>query len=76
LGDNKAQLYEISIHPDQSVLKNAKDGGILTRSLEDLDCHVSVLDQLRPDEISKVQPHAMGSGGCEVANTISRMRDI
>jgi len=53
----------ISMHPDQFVLLNALDEGILRNSLEELDYHAKLLDALRLDSTAKIQIHAGGVYG-------------
>ncbi len=50
----------ISMHPDQFVLINAEDNGIVERSIEELQYHAEVLDLMRLDETAKIQIHIGG----------------
>jgi UV DNA damage endonuclease len=55
--------FRISMHPDQFVLLNAPDTGILQRSIADLVYQVQVLDLMRLDRSAKVQVHVGGVYG-------------
>jgi len=55
--------FRISMHPDQFVLLNAPDTGILQRSIADLEYQVQVLDLMRLDRSAKVQVHVGGVYG-------------
>jgi UV DNA damage endonuclease len=50
----------ISMHPDQFVLLNAPDAGILDRSIADLIYQVQILDLLGLDNSAKLQIHVGG----------------
>ncbi len=53
----------ISMHPDQFVLINALDEGIVQRSVAELDYHAKVLDALGLDPSAKMQIHVGGVYG-------------
>jgi len=55
--------FRISLHPDQFVLLNAPDTGILQRSIADLVYQVQVLDLMGLDRSAKVQVHVGGVYG-------------
>jgi len=60
--------FRISMHPDQFVLLNAPDPGILQRSITDLVYQVQVLDLMRLDRSAKVQVHVGGVYGDKPAS--------
>ena len=60
--------FRISMHPDQFVLLNAPDTGILQRSITDLVYQVQVLDLLGLDRSAKVQVHVGGVYGDKPAS--------
>ncbi|KLK88052.1 UV damage repair endonuclease UvdE [Methanoculleus sediminis] len=53
----------VSMHPDQFVVINAKDPGIVDKSVAELRYHAAVLDAMRLDETAKVQIHVGGVYG-------------
>jgi UV DNA damage endonuclease len=53
----------ISMHPDQFVLINAPDSGIVGRSVAELRYHAQVLDLMELDTTGKVQIHVGGVYG-------------
>jgi UV DNA damage endonuclease len=55
--------FRISMHPDQFVLLNAPDKGVLRRSIDDLRYQVQVLDLMGLDRSAKVQIHVGGVYG-------------
>jgi UV DNA damage endonuclease len=55
--------FRISLHPDQFVLLNAPDKGILQRSIADLEYQVQVLDLMGLDRSAKIQVHVGGVYG-------------
>ena len=55
--------FRISLHPDQFVLLNAPDTGILQRSIADLGYQVQLLDLMGLDRSAKVQVHVGGVYG-------------
>jgi UV DNA damage endonuclease len=55
--------FRISMHPDQFVLINAPDKGVLQRSIDDLVYQVQVLDLMGLDNSAKVQVHVGGVYG-------------
>jgi UV DNA damage endonuclease len=50
----------ISMHPDQFVLINAPDTGIVERSVAELRYHAGVLDLMELDTTAKIQIHVGG----------------
>jgi UV DNA damage endonuclease len=52
--------FRISMHPDQFVLLNAPDEGVLERSVADLVYQVQVLDLMGLDDSAKLQIHLGG----------------
>jgi UV DNA damage endonuclease len=59
--------FRISMHPDQFVLLNAPDEGVLRRSIADLVYQVQVLDLMGLDNSAKVQIHVGGVYGNKTA---------
>jgi len=55
--------FRISLHPDQFVLLNAPDKGVLQRSIDDLGYQVQLLDLMGLDRSAKVQVHVGGVYG-------------
>ncbi|MEM4272389.1 MAG: UV DNA damage repair endonuclease UvsE [Candidatus Bilamarchaeaceae archaeon] len=53
----------ISMHPDQFVLINSQDAGIVQRSVRELEYHCRVLDLMGLDSSAKVQMHMGGVYG-------------
>jgi UV DNA damage endonuclease len=64
----------ISMHPDQFILLNAKDPGILDRSVRELAYHAEVLDLLGLDTTAKIQLHVGGVYG-DPSASIARFVD-
>jgi UV DNA damage endonuclease len=60
--------FRISMHPDQFVLLNASDEGVLRRSIADLEYQVQVLDLMGLDHSAKVQVHVGGVYGNKFAS--------
>ncbi|MBD3309996.1 UV DNA damage repair endonuclease UvsE [Candidatus Woesearchaeota archaeon] len=53
----------ISMHPDQFIVINSKDKGIVKRSVKELEYHSQVLDAMHLDITAKVQLHVGGVYG-------------
>jgi UV DNA damage endonuclease len=53
----------ISMHPDQFVLINAQDAGIVDRSIAELRYHAEILDLMELDTTAKIQIHIGGVYG-------------
>ena len=69
LGDYcKKHGFRISMHPDQFVLLNAPDPGVLERSIDELAYQSSVLDLMGLDRTAKVQVHVGGVYGNKEAS--------
>jgi UV DNA damage endonuclease len=60
--------FRISMHPDQFVLLNALDEGVLRRSIADLMYQVQVLDLMGLGNSAKVQIHVGGVYGNKPAS--------
>lgn len=58
----------VSMHPDQFVVINAKDPGIVEKSVAELRYHAAVLDAMRLDRTAKVQIHVGGVYGDKKAS--------
>jgi UV DNA damage endonuclease len=56
------------MHPDQFVLLNAPDAGVLERSIDELSYQSEVLDLMGLDRTAKVQIHAGGVYGNKAAS--------
>ena len=60
--------FRISMHPDQFVLLNAPDEGVLRRSIDELVYQVKILDLMGMDRTAKVQIHVGGVYGDKTAS--------
>ena len=56
----RSHHVRVSLHPDQFVLLNTPDPGILERSIADLRYQVKILDLMELDNSAKVQLHVGG----------------
>jgi UV DNA damage endonuclease len=64
IGDFIRQEHiRISMHPDQFIILNAQDPGIVTRSIAELSYHAHVLDLMGLDLTAKIQLHIGGIYG-------------
>jgi len=74
-----AHDIRISMHPDQFVLINAKDTGVLERSIAELSYHAAVLDAMGLDQTAKIQIHVGGVYGdkeASIARFVRRYREL
>jgi UV DNA damage endonuclease len=60
--------FRISMHPDQFVLLNTADQGVLERSIADLTCQTAILDLMNLDSTAKLQIHIGGAYGDKKAS--------
>jgi UV DNA damage endonuclease len=63
--------FRISMHPDQFVLLNAPDKGVLERSVADLVYQAQVLDLMGLDDSAKLQIH-LGGGYRDKTTSMER----
>jgi UV DNA damage endonuclease len=63
----------VSMHPGQYTLLNAKDAGIIKRSIEDIRYHAALLDALETDRCHKIVLHLGGVYG-DKAESIRRFK--
>lgn len=69
LGDYcREHEFRISMHPDQFVLLNALDEGVVRRSIDELAYQASVLDLMGLDRAAKLQIHVGGVYGDKAAS--------
>jgi UV DNA damage endonuclease len=74
-----AHNVRISMHPDQFVLINAKDTGVLERSIGELTYHAAVLEAMGLDKTAKIQIHVGGVYGdkdASIARFVARYREL
>ncbi|HOT94493.1 MAG TPA: UV DNA damage repair endonuclease UvsE [Methanoregulaceae archaeon] len=60
--------HRISMHPDQFVVINGPDRGVLDRSVAELEYHAEVLDLMGLDRTARVQVHVGGVYGDRTAS--------
>jgi UV DNA damage endonuclease len=60
--------FRISFHPDQFVLINSPDTGVVDRSIRELVYHVELLELMGLDARSKIQIHVGGTYGNKTAS--------
>jgi len=65
----RSHHLRISMHPDQFVLLNTPDPGVLDRSIADLLYQVEILDLMELDTSAKIQLHVGGVYGNKQAGT-------
>ena len=74
-----AHDVRISMHPDQFVLINAKDTGVLERSIGDLSYHAALLDAMGLNRTAKIQIHVGGVYGdkdASIARFVTRYQEL
>ena len=59
----RAGEFRISLHPDQFVLINSPDPGLVQRSVAELEYHAAVLDLMGLDSTARIQIHIGGVYG-------------
>ena len=70
LGDYiRDHQFRISFHPDQFVLINSPNAGVVDRSIRELVYHVELLELMGLDASSKIQIHIGGIYGDKGAST-------
>ena len=67
----KKNKMRISMHPDQFVLINSPDEGIVRRSISELAYHAKALDVMKLGQSAKIQIHVGGVYG-EKENAVKR----
>lgn len=64
----RSHQFRVSLHPDQFVLINSPDSGIVDRSIGELRYHVDLLELMGLDATAKIQIHVGGIYGNKAAS--------